>query len=157
MAVELCSVRIEHEIEPLRRFFRNMGAVQAPGDPAAPERAEQGLLRFLEALDGLHSESCWLFLARWGDEPAGYALAVRVPKADERLGFLFVDELYVLPAFRRRGVGQALLGEIQALARKLGLAGVRLLVRPRNRPARRLYRRMGFRESRAIFCEWRTV
>ncbi|MGC8874179.1 MAG: GNAT family N-acetyltransferase [Chloroflexia bacterium] len=151
------SVHIERDPEALRTFFRSMGAEEDPGDPAAPQHAEAGLLRSLQASNWLHSEHHWLFLARWDGQPAGYALVVCIPKADERLGFLFVDELYVLPGYRRRGVGQALLAEIQALARKLGLAGVRLLVRPENRPARHLYRKAGFRESAAVFCEWRAV
>lgn len=155
METPRCSVQVERDPEVLRSFFRAVGAAEAPDDPEAPDRAEAGLLRSLQASSWLHSDHHWLFLARREGRPAGYALAVRIPKADERLGFLFVDELYVLPAYRRRGVGRALLVEIQALARRLGLAGVRLLVRPGNRPARRLYRAAGFRESAAVFCEWR--
>lgn len=157
MDLSPCSVQVERDPEVLRTFFRSVGAEEAPGDPEAPWRAEAGFLRSLEACNWLDSQHHWLLLARWDGRPAGYALVVRIPKADERLGFLFVDELYVLPGYRRRGIGRALLGEIQALARRLGLAGVRLLVRPGNRPARRLYRRAGFRASDSVFCEWREV
>jgi ribosomal protein S18 acetylase RimI-like enzyme len=86
-------------------------------------------------------------------QPAGAAVAVRVPKLDGRRGFLFLDELAVLPEHRRRGVAQALLRQVEALARGLGLAGVRLLARPENEAARRLYARQGYAESESIFCE----
>ncbi|MGB9724294.1 MAG: GNAT family N-acetyltransferase [Chloroflexia bacterium] len=148
-------VRAGPEERPaLVRFFRAMAAAEKPNDPEAAERAEAGLRRSLEAWDWTRSESCFLFLALVGGEAAGYALAVRIPKADERTGFLFIDELYVLPAFRRRGVARALLRRFQALAGELGLAGVRLLVRPENTPARKLYRTLGLVEHETIFGEW---
>lgn len=136
------------------RFFRAMAAAEDPDDPEAAERGEAGLRRSLAAWDFLKNDSCFLLLAHVAGEPAGYLLAVRIPKADARVGFLFVDELYVLPAFRRRGVARALVERAQALAAELGLAGVRLLARPENTPARRLYRQCDFAEHEALFCQW---
>lgn len=65
-----------------------------------------------------------------------------------------VDELVVLPAFRRQGIARALLQRPQALAEEMGLAGIRLLVRPENGPARSLYRTLGFAEQSTNFAEW---
>jgi len=112
-------------------------------------------LRAVEAGGLLTGDGAWVLLARVDGEPAGYALTCRVPKLDQRLGFLFVDELYVLREHRRRGVATALMREVQTLAQELGLAGVRLLVRTENAPARRLYQRLGFVEHSNLFCEWR--
>jgi ribosomal protein S18 acetylase RimI-like enzyme len=84
----------------------------------------------------------------------GYAVAVRIPKLDARMGFLFVDELYVLPSYRRRGVARRMISHVQSLAREEGLAGVRLLVRPENGPARALYRGCAFQEQESFFCQW---
>lgn len=142
------------DLSSLVGLFRAIAAAEAPDDPAAPERGEAGLRRSLGAWDLLNRDACFLLLGRMAAEPAGYLLAVRLPKADERVGFLFVDELYVLPAFRRRGVARALLERVQALAVELGLAGVRLLARPENAPARRLYRQCGFVEQESLFCQW---
>jgi len=83
----------------------------------------------------------------------GWASCIELPKLDERRGFLFVDELGVLEAWRRRGVGRAILAETLACARRRGLCGVRLLVRPENEAARRLYVSAGFVEGPALFCE----
>ncbi len=142
------------DLPDLARFFQAVAAAESPGDPQAAERGEADLRRSLAAWDFLCSDACTLLLARLDGEPAGYLLAVRIPKADARVGFLFVDELYVLPAFRRRGVARALLRRVQSLAVELGLAGVRLLVRPENTPARRLYRQGGFTEHESVFCQW---
>ena len=85
--------------------------------------------------------------------PAGYALVVRIPKADARVGFLYVDELYVLALYRRMGVAAALLAQCESVARDWGLHGIRLLVRPENDTARQLYRGAGYSESTTTFCE----
>lgn len=53
----------------------------------------------------------------------------------------FID-IALLPEFRGRGIGGALLGELQQEAARDG-KGMRLSVR-QNNPARRLYERMGF-------------
>jgi ribosomal protein S18 acetylase RimI-like enzyme len=138
----------------LLHLFRAAAAAEEPANPAAADRAAAGLQRSLDTFDWLRSDSCWLLLAWVGGEPAGFVLAVRIPKADERAGYLFVDEVYVLPACRRTGVARALLARVQELAGELGLAGVRLLVRPENTAARTLYRSCGFEEGESVFCQW---
>jgi ribosomal protein S18 acetylase RimI-like enzyme len=145
------------DLPTLVRFFRAVAAAERPDEPEAAGHAEAGLRRSLEAWDWMRSESCLFLLGLVGKEPAGYALAVRIPKADERAGFLFVDELYVLPAFRRRGVARSLLRRLQALSREMGLAGIRLLVRPENAGARALYRSLGFAERETLFGEWLNI
>jgi ribosomal protein S18 acetylase RimI-like enzyme len=47
----------------------------------------------------------------------------------------------------------ALLGRVVALAGALGLAGVRLLVRPENKAAQRLYASLGFDEHATLMCQ----
>jgi ribosomal protein S18 acetylase RimI-like enzyme len=159
------------DLPDLLRFFRAVAAAEAPDDPAAADRGETGLRDSLDAHDFLENDTCFLLLAREAGAapsqqcvekdlnpngaPVGYLLAVRIPKADARVGFLFVDEVYVLPAYRLQGVARALLERVQALTRELGLAGVRLLVREGNPGARKLYRKTGFVEHSTLFCEWK--
>jgi ribosomal-protein-alanine N-acetyltransferase len=57
-----------------------------------------------------------------------------------------VQNLAVHPAYRRRGVGRHLLVAGLAEARRRGSRLATLEVRPSNRAARALYRRLGFRE-----------
>ena len=68
------------------------------------------------------------------------------------LGFSFeyggrdglIDELYLEPAARRRGLGRAALAALLAEADVLGLCAVHLEVERGNAGAERLYRSLGF-------------
>ena len=60
----------------------------------------------------------------------------------------FVDDLYLVPDARGRGLGGAVLALLEDEARSLGLAALFLVVDPDNRPARRLYDGAGFAETR---------
>jgi ribosomal protein S18 acetylase RimI-like enzyme len=138
------------------RLVRSIEAESGPDDPSAGKEGEAGLKESLAHYDIIGSDGAWVLLAELEGEFVGYALAVRIPKLDHRLGFLFVDEIYVLRAYRRRGVAGELLEAIRALAKQQGYAGVRLLVRPSNAAARALYRRMDYSEHEALLCELRT-
>lgn len=56
----------------------------------------------------------------------------------------FVDDLYLAPAARGRGIGTIVLARLEQEARALGLNALFLVVDPANLPARRLYDRGGF-------------
>jgi ribosomal protein S18 acetylase RimI-like enzyme len=139
-----------NNIADLVTLLRAIASQESPDDPLAADRAEAGLAASCAAFDWTRSDSTWILLAYVEGEPAGYAVICRIPKADERAGFLFVDALHVLRAYRRRGVARALLARVDEMARELGMHGVRLLVRPNNELARSLYRQAGFEEYATI-------
>lgn len=56
----------------------------------------------------------------------------------------YIGNIAVVPAFRRRGVGAALLGELLRQGEAAKLAFLTLEVRAQNMPARRLYEKCGF-------------
>jgi len=60
---------------------------------------------------------------------------------------LCINDVFVLPAFRRRGVGEALLARAAAEAIGRGAPFLEINVREDN-PARRLYRKIGFTRVR---------
>lgn len=140
------------EADLLYAFVRALEG-ESSNDPGAAERAVADVQQSRKRFDFLNSDSFWTLVAVVGGTPVGYAAVCRIPKADVRAGFLFVDELHVLQSFRRRGVATALLKHTVRLADELGLAGVRLLVRPENKAARHLYRAAGFSESPTLFCQ----
>lgn len=79
-----------------------------------------------------------LLSCRGCDRLVGYGLGQRL------LDGLDILNLAVLPAFRGRGIGRALLTRLLDDAERHGLCRVTLEVRVSNRPARRLYERCGF-------------
>ncbi len=67
----------------------------------------------------------------------------------------FIDELYVLPEYRRRGFGLDAVKYLEAEAHKLGVNAVHLEVDEGNEPAFELYRRMGFEDhNRFLMTKW---
>jgi len=146
-----------HDMPEAIRLLRAIEAEARPDDPAAPDQAEAGFRQSLAQYDFMRSDACWLLLAKLERQAAGYAVALRMPKLDARHGFLYVDELYVLKAYRRRGIAIRLLEAARELAGREGYAGVRLLVRPTNTAARALYKRLDYVEHRAILGELRAT
>ena len=112
---------------------------------------------FHDAARMLESAYILILTAESGIAPAGILVSIWVPKSDRRRGFYFVDELYVLPAFRRRGIARALVHDPVNRAKQEGLAGVRLLVRPRTTSREHITRRWGSRrkELSCAAADWR--
>ena len=133
------------------------------------EESLNGIHQSLQLFDFLGADSNYggekspprqshFFIAHVGDAPAGYIAVQRIPKADARGGFYFVDELFVSENFRRRGVGRRLLNRVQSLLCEAGdAAGVRLLVRCENDRAQQLYRNEGFVLSETLFGQYYPV
>ena len=57
----------------------------------------------------------------------------------------FIDDLYVLPAARGRGIGTAAMDLLEQAARDRGVQGLHLEVERGNAKAQALYRRRGYR------------
>lgn len=66
-------------------------------------------------------------------------------------GEFYIDTLAVLPAFRKQGIGRALLAHAISEARALGLTWASLAVHPHNLRAQALYGSMGFVRDKDIF------
>lgn len=145
----------ERHTDDLEALVARIEAEDHPDDVQAAVRAPRGMAESLSSYDALSSNSVWFLIAYRGDRPAGLCVAIRVPKLDERVGFLYLDELHVLAEHRRYGIGGALMQSAVGLARDLGLAGIRLLTRPDNRPARALYESLGYQHSETLLYEFR--
>jgi ribosomal protein S18 acetylase RimI-like enzyme len=85
--------------------------------------------------DGAGPAFGYVFLARlWSNELGG--------------DIVFIDELWVAPERRGRGVGTALIEHAMAALRERGAVAFELEVTPDNARARALYERLGFRPLR---------
>ena len=92
--------------------------------------------------DALHApEQGFLFYARAGRRLVGYG---RVERDHSGAAAIGVVALTVLAAYRRKGLGEALLRALLRSAASSGLRQVWLSVRPDNSPALRLYDKLGF-------------
>ena len=147
-------VRVGHEELPLfRQLIRDIAVEWRPQNPNVADDEEAGLDQALRSFDFLASDSFWIVAGRQDGKFVGYASIARIPKMDARVGALYLDELYVLAPYRRRGVAYALLREIAKLGKELSAWRVRLLVGPENEAARELYRKAGYSEGNGLFCE----
>lgn len=113
-----------------RRFYGQ------PGDPA---RARDFLA------ERLVRQESYVFLARdAAGEALGFTQLYPTFSSIQCRRTLILNDLYVHPPARGRGVGEALLGAARALGLQLGAASIALQTAPDNEPAQRLYQRFGF-------------
>jgi ribosomal protein S18 acetylase RimI-like enzyme len=146
-------ILLKSDLPALEQLWRDIEREEHPEDSGAGERAVQGCRRSLSQFDFLDGDSFWFLTSEADQRLVGYAAAARIPKADARVGFLYIDELYVLSHHRRQGHATRILEMAVTHASDLRLGGVRLLVDPENTTARRLYERLRFVERSQILCE----
>lgn len=88
-------------------------------------------------------------------EPVGYTYLTYGFSLEFAGHFGLVDELYVREEFRGRGIGAAVVRQLEDHCRSLGLAAIRLEVEIENVGAQRLYRRLGFTaHERYLMTKW---
>lgn len=86
----------------------------------------------------------------------GWISAVYIPKLGiwNGKGHIQIDELWVAPEYRNRGIASLLMDRAEQLAVDVKAHGLRLYVSPGNEAAIRLYEKHGFSGSRdALFME----
>lgn len=100
----------------------------------------------------LESDSPWgrIWLIRTQQATAGYVALCFGYSIEFRGRDAFIDELFVIEAFRGQGVGGAVLERVKTEAEALGIRALHLEVARDNERARRLYEKGGFR-SRTRF------
>jgi GNAT superfamily N-acetyltransferase len=121
-----------------------------------PEEAEKLFEKELEYSRALLPEQradrdCWRFACICATTPEGHVLGgVHLdigpinfgPLANEKLAF--VEGVYVLPKYRRRGLGTRIMQEATSVARAAGCLHMRCNVKWDNPAAIALYRKCGF-------------
>ncbi len=92
-----------------------------------------------------------VWLALVDGATAGYAMGTWGFSTEQGGRFLLLDELFVLPEFRGKGVGRAALAFVEETAIGEGAGAVRIEVAEENLGARELYRSAGYRDPKRLF------
>lgn len=85
-----------------------------------------------------------VWLAKEGETGIAYCVLTWGVSLEHRGRDAFIDELYVLPGHRGRGIGQAALRLAEEACREEGVRALHLEVERVNLRAQSLYRRLGF-------------
>jgi GNAT superfamily N-acetyltransferase len=117
--------------------------------PGFDARRVESLLRAALFADG--RARCWL--AEQAGEVGGYLLAVPVFSLEHGGTMAEIDEFFVTPGFRRRGIGAALLLTAESVLRESGVRRLQLQLGAGNAHARRFYGARGY-GRRARFELW---
>ena len=83
-----------------------------------------------------------------GGAPFGYAFLTKLWSNELGGDVVFIDEIWIAPERRGRGVGTALIQHAMQAMRERGAVAFELEVTPDNARARALYERLGFRPLR---------
>lgn len=135
------------DVGQILQFIRGLAIYER--EPDAVEATEEGLLR-----DGFGAKpfySC--LIAERGDAPAGFALYFYNYSTWMGRPGLYLEDLYVEPAFRGLGIGKALLKKVAAIALENNCGRLQWEVLDWNTPAIDFYRAMGAE----FLDEWRNV
>ncbi len=108
--------------------------------------AEKTMRRFLDDLS-TSGYSC-LFVAEVAGDIVGFASGElrEGSSAFDARTWAAVEDVYVLPKLRSRGIGRALLAACRNWAQDKGANGITLQVAAKNERARKFYDELGFRE-----------
>jgi ribosomal protein S18 acetylase RimI-like enzyme len=136
------------ELPALEPLWRSLYEHQRLGGMLL-EVPDDGFARWAESLAPVLGRFGCLFVASQDGEPVGF-LAGRVRSAPAWFGGApvgFVSEVYVDPGQRGRGLGEDLVAAAQRWFRDREIDRIELQVLAGNDGARRLYRRLGWREE----------
>jgi ribosomal protein S18 acetylase RimI-like enzyme len=111
-------------------------------------------MSYLEAECAAHNGR--IFMAQQGEQAAGFVCVIATTRAeapDDPQPFAWIQDLYVRPEHRRRGIASLLMAEAERFARDAGAQVLRLGVLARNEGARAFYTRHAFREYTHILTK----
>ena len=125
------------DVSQILKFIRELAAYER--EPGAVLATEADLLR-----DGFtEPRRFYCLLAEWSGRPAGFALYFYSYSTWEGRAGIYLEDLFVRPDFRGRGIGSALLTRVAAIAVAEGLPRLEWSVLDWNQPSIDFYRRMG--------------
>lgn len=91
-----------------------------------------------------------VFLALENDKPVGFTQLYKTFSSVSLQPFYVLNDLFVVPHFRKKGVGEALLNHTKTFCKKQGFKGLALETAKDN-PAQKLYERLDWEKDEAYF------
>lgn len=102
----------------------------------------------------MQDEGVAAYVAEVDKNPAGICIAVIKTSKETQLTVsrpaLYLDDFYVLPEYRRRGIGRALIERIEKEGKRLGAERLDLMVWGFNESAQKFYESLGMTRQRMI-------
>jgi GNAT superfamily N-acetyltransferase len=125
------------------------GLAEYEREPNAVMATEQDLLR-----DGFGPEPKYrCVIAEWDGQPAGFAFFFYNYSTWRGQPGLYLEDLFVLPEMRGKGIGKALLQHLAETAIRENCYGIRWMVLEWNEPALKFYEALGA----TTLGEWETM
>jgi len=117
-------------------------------EPALPHGEEMADAYLAFLLERCSRASGRIFVAEVDHTVVGFVgVLAKIPPEEpdeDPTPYAYISDLVVLPTYRRRGIGRALLERAEAFARSSGASVLRVGVLAKNQVAGNLYRGMGF-------------
>jgi GNAT superfamily N-acetyltransferase len=131
------SPALESHIPLILRFIRQLAEYEKLASKVVTDEA---LLR--ESLFGKDPKA-EVVIASVGDEPAGFAVFFHNFSTFAGRPGIYLEDLFVEPKFRRKGIGKALLAHLAKLTKERNCARLEWAVLDWNTPAIKFYKRLG--------------
>ena len=133
-----------HDASLIMGFIRELAryeklSADVTGSQRQLSNALFGRKRFAEVL-----------LAFWNEAPAGFAVYFYQFSTFKTAPVLYLEDLFVKPAFRSRGIGRALFDRLKILAQERGCCRMQWAALDWNEPALRFYKGIGAEQQ----VEW---
>jgi GNAT superfamily N-acetyltransferase len=136
-----------NDVTLLKTLIRELAEYER--EPDAVVITEADLLR-----DGFgHQPRFRALIAEWDGQPAGYAFFFSFYSTWEGRPGLFLEDLFVRPQFRGKGMGKSLLASVARIAQAENCYGIRWEVLDWNEPAIKFYHSLGAK----FLDEWKSV
>lgn len=128
-------------------FIRRLAEYER--EPKAVSASEEDLLR-----DGFGPAPKYrCIIAEWENKPAGFAFFFYNYSTWRGRPGLYLEDLFVLPEMRGKGIGRALMQHLAQIALRENCYGIRWMVLEWNEPALKFYEALGAE----VLGEWETM
>ena len=135
------------DIDAIVRFQADM-AMESEGTMLDMDRLTLGVS------SAINDEQTGIYLvARANDTPIGSLMLTREWSDWNNQWYWWIQSVYVMPEYRKKGVYKAMYSTLKDMARENGVSQIRLYADRTNLSAQQVYQRLGMTESHYLMFE----